>query len=318
MNKMLQNKDKRCLFMGLPSSGKSTFIGALWHVLVSKEIDSLYTIHTEPENRTYLNALRDAWIEFRSPGRTSGTALSNIVTVKILEKESKNSFALVFPDASGEFYESQFAYRKLSSEYVEMVKSMNGILIFVNPDFLVSSNLITDASEILYDKFFEDKAGLLGLRKEAPPQSDNMAGNGVTPDVEEKPPYIEWKEKYSQSQVVLIDLLQMIMLSVERPCRIALIVSAWDTIKELPRPYSETNPVQWFSQKLPLLKQFLTSNSNIFTYSVFGVSAQGGEYNNKEENQIYQISIPAQRIKIQVEDNVEHDITIPIKWVLNG
>jgi GTPase SAR1 family protein len=315
---MQGNNDKRCLFMGLPNSGKSTFIGALWHVLVSKEIDSLYTIDVEPENRAYLNSLRDAWSEFRSPMRTADIGLSNIITIKVEEKASHRKFDLAFPDASGEYYESQFAFRKLSSEYLELVESMNGMVIFVNPDFVISSNLITDAGQVFYDKFFEDKAKFLGLvEKVTEITTASTSGQEGAKGVKNKPAYIEWKEKYSQSQVILIDLLQMIMYRVPKPCRIAIVISAWDTITSLPGNFGKQKPGEWFSKKLPLLKQFLTSNGEIFTYSIFGVSAQGGKYDNRPDNGLYLIDIPAERIKVQLDNKTEHDITIPIKWVLN-
>ena len=54
----LASSSNHCTFMGLPSSCKSSFIGAFWHVVESGEIDSTYTVTVPPSDREYLNQLR--------------------------------------------------------------------------------------------------------------------------------------------------------------------------------------------------------------------------------------------------------------------
>ncbi len=52
---------KRIMICGLPESGKTTFIAALWYLLSNDEISTALTLESLPENRNYLNSLSRKW-----------------------------------------------------------------------------------------------------------------------------------------------------------------------------------------------------------------------------------------------------------------
>lgn len=283
------------MFLGLPNSGKSSFIGAFWHVVETGEIDAQYAVTTQPSDREYLNGLREAFLDCKSPERTKTEFFKNI-ELSIIDKNTNEEIELVFPDLSGETFSSQFNYRKITDEYIDQIKNCNGIMLFLNPDFIKKANLISDSFAMVGAE--DSKSG------ETPLSSDHLP----------------WDISMTQTQVIIVDVLQMIVKYITKPCKISLIISAWDVIKDLPLDESTQTPLDWLNSQLPLFKQYLDANSAYFTYNVYGVSAQGGSY--KEENgkitDLQEIIKQSERIIVQNDDEITSDITLPIKWLING
>jgi hypothetical protein len=103
----------------------------------------------------------------------------------------------------------------------------------------------------------------------------------------------------------------------EQQLNIAVIISAWDTIINTPDPkYSTLTPSQWIGKEMPLLEQFLETNSDLFNSKCFGVSAQGGDYKTDTDH-LNSHDLPSKRIIVQVDSEISKDITLPIRWLLN-
>lgn len=290
----------RCIFIGLPNSGKSSFIGALWHVVDSGELNALYSMHVQPEDREYLNSLRASFLGCVSVERTK-TEFIKEIDLAVTENSTGRTIKFTFPDLSGETFESQFEYRKLSKHYLDQVSQCDCVMLFVNPDFLKKPELIAHANEILD---FGDPVGEYGLQR----AQGNVVGTGENS---------EWTPKQCQSQVILVDLLQMIRGSLPVPCKIIVVVSAWDLIKKLPTPYCDVNPKEWLAEHLPMLYQYLFCNEADFPFVVYGISAQGGAYSeNPELNFPLQSKLKqSERIIVQSDDVTHNDITTPLKWI---
>ncbi|WP_158799417.1 hypothetical protein [Pedobacter sp. L105] len=293
-----------CMFIGLPNSGKSSFIGALWHVVESGEIDSLYSITVQPDDREYLNSLRSSFLDCKSVERTKTESVKKI-ELEIKDNTNGQVMNFVFPDLSGETYESQFEYRKLTIDYIDQVSGCNSIMLFVNPDFIKKGHLILNVDEMLD---FKDSSNNLEINDKG-----NIPGKQMKEDAE-----VKWTPKLCQSQVVLVDLLQIISKNIKLPCKINIIVSAWDVIVNLPDfGVPKLTPSEWFIEELPMLFQYLISNAEAFPHKVFGVSAQGGIYSEEDdENLELQGKLKqSERIIVQSEKSVTHDITVPLKWL---
>ena len=114
------------------------------------------------------------------------------------------------------------------------------------------------------------------------------------------------------TQVALVDLLQLFHEFIqERPFRIGIIISAWDVIEE---PIA---PSDWIRKYLPLLDQFLKSNSSRAMYRIYGVSAQGGKI-PKDRDRLESHFKTSNRIQVVRDDeNSSHDITEPVRWVVD-
>ena len=284
----------RCTFIGLPSSGKTSFIGAFWHVVETGEINSAYTVTVPPGDREYLNQLRKNFLDCEPPERTK-TDFVKKIEIEVVERSTDKKATFVFPDLSGETFESQFEYRKLTTDYVDQVSECNSLMLFLNPSKIKRSYLIS-AVNGMFDDDEGSKESTVALTQ----------------------PTTRWTPKMCQTQVVLVDLIQMVRKSVNSPCKIGVIVSAWDTVKQSLDPTEAAlKPEEWLKLRLPLLYQYLLANREVFPSKVFGVSAQGGEYKENENDVLQAKNRQSERIIVQSGDDINHDITIPLKWLFN-
>lgn len=283
----ISNVKNNCILIGLPQSGKSTFIAALWHVVESKEIDDSIKITSLPNDREYLNELRESWHECKAIERNKTEdkfQISLYISRNDIEYDE-----LLFPDVSGEMYESQFESRKLENEYISMIESARSIIFFINPDFLKKPVLISEADFI-------------------PINSSNSST---------KAKLKQWEYEDTPTQVILVDLLQMISIYLHKRIKLAVILSAWDVIhNSIDKKLNKMKPADWVTNNLPLFHQYLISNKSQFDFSFFGVSAQGAKYYG-DNLILHKHEKPSDRIIVQKDDEITKDISLPIKWILN-
>lgn len=302
------------MLIGLPGSGKSTFIAAFWHVVDSKEIEADYVVTTYPDDRDYLNNIRDLWLQCKKIERT--VAEYREIFLNITDRKTDEVMEFIFPDVSGEMFLRQFQFRKFSEKYEQEISSAEGILLFVNPKKLKGPDLITDADTLL-DGLPETA---LGISHELSAQT-----NSETTNQEEKPAVagkvkvtVDFDPKNSQTQIILVDLLQMASLKMKKSCKVCIIVSAWDAVISSQIVDGHTVlPEEWLSKYLPLLRQFLDCHPDKFTVKVYGASAQGGDYDGNIDV-LHDFDTPSDRIKVQDGAVLSNNITGPIKWLLNG
>lgn len=276
------------LIIGLPQSGKSTFLAALWHTVESGENVESLKITTLSEDIEYVNKLRDSWLKCEQIERTK-TGVIQKISLNCITENTNEIKELIFPDVSGEMFELQIQTRKISNDYLEILKSCHGILLFINPN-IVKPDLIFEADKILGESKL------------------NIEENNT----------IAWDHLFTPTQIKLIEVLQFISTINNFRKKIAIVISAWDLIIELcESTHIPLNPENWFSNELPLFDQYLNSNSEINEYKVFGVSAQGGSYENADKK-LQEFDKPTDRIIIQDNFSIYNDISIPIKWLMNG
>jgi Double-GTPase 1 len=285
----IQTHSNKCILMGLPQSGKSTFLAALWHVVESGEVDNSIKVNFLPIERDYLNKLRELWESCLPLERNKADFIQKIV-LNITNNRNQVISDFIVPDVSGEMFELQFESRKLSSGYVEMLRSINGVLLFIDPDRLIKPILISEAFPLICEN-----CGPLTVQ------------NNIKP----------WTHKGAPTQVVLVDLLQIITTYLDSGIKLGVIISAWDLIIEAPDPeYKKLTPSEWLEKELPLLSQYIKANSNYFEAQTFGVSAQGSKY-TENNLKLQSLSKSSKRIIVQIDSKISNDITLPVKWLLN-
>jgi hypothetical protein len=275
------------VIIGLPKSGKSTYIGALWQVLDAGDIDSQYTAVVQPNQREYINVLRESWFKCEAPSRTI-TGTTNEIELTLRDKSTNEISKIMFPDVDGEMYKQQFETRQIFESFVKLLTNATGILLFVNPNNLVQPVTINDTVGLLEEEEIKDQG-------------------------ETSP----WEYKHCPTQVQLVDLLQIIASFSKKPLKLTVMVSAWDVIAYSIDPHLRVSPKEWIKKELPLLDQFLLTNSDMFESTVFGISAQGGAYPAKS-SELQAVADQSKRIIVEWEGQQSNDITLPIKWLING
>ncbi|WP_312561940.1 TRAFAC clade GTPase domain-containing protein [Anaerospora sp.] len=281
------NNLKRCYIMGLPNAGKTTYLAAIWYSLNNASIKNKIKLSTMT-NAKYLANLSKKWVDVEQLGRTKLGFEKSEISIDIVD-ENKNIFNLKFPDLSGETFQNQYEKREISAELVEYIKSADGILMFINIGDIKGITFITDVPADL--RPLQNRENLLekSLPVRNPKQDDPI-------------------------QIQIIELLQFVeVIKDSKRINLGIVLSAWDLTNNFE---GKLTPEEYIKKEMNMLWQFLKSN-NILNTSFWGVSAQGGKLENRDE--LLNIDEPMKRII--VEDNngeVCHDITLPIYKVVGG
>lgn len=275
---------KKILLCGLPGSGKTTFLAALWYLLNNNDaVRTELSLGSLPGNREYLNRLAEKWCRFIKIGRTITSEAQEVI---FHLKDEASEIDLHLPDMSGETWETLWSTRMCAPNVVEWSQSAFGIMLFIHADNI---NLPMDIISI------KESAKVLG---------EHPVARELVP----------WTPDKSPTQVVLIDILQLLALPPlgRRGRKLAVIISAWDKASGL-----SLAPEKYLQIHFPLLHQFLQCSGIFSTVKVFGVSAQGGDLDSEEDNRRLKAEDePSKRISMVEDLNSTHDLTVPIKWLM--
>ena len=276
--------------LGLPGSGKTTFLAALWHLLTANEVDTRLSLVTlKAGESAHLNEIASLWRKARVQERTVHAG-DRTVTMSLCSA-SAPEFQLSFPDLAGESFQQMWEVRECSPEVAASLRS-KGVLLFIHADKIKAPGWIVDDAEA------SEAAGL-------PVEHGNP---------------VAWNARLAPTQVKLVDLLQ----SLESPPlnagprRVAIILSAWDKAAG-----AGMTPDEYLTAYLPLLRQYLTHGlSGTWAVKLFGVSAQGGVYDEAgkpaqdEAQRIREMDVPSKRISVVSTEGQSHDLTEPLQWLL--
>lgn len=280
--------------VGLPGTGKSTFVAAFRHAVMKKESGCQLTLVRMSQNTEYLNIIEEDWCGFVPLVRTNQTG-EQIVNFEIKDELGLQA-EIVLPDLAGESFEEIFLQRKIREDLVDLIRKSSGILLFLHPENISPPAYILDSLRALKNMGF-----------------DNVS----KADSDDSLPFDPAK---CPTQVILVDLLQIILEFTKSKCKLSIIVSAWDTVLQRSEDGNllNRNPESWLAYELPLLFQFIQSNFAIESVGYFGVSAQGGDYEDKTQLSDLQRKEPHKRIIVQLENDITHDITLPLKFLLSN
>ncbi len=278
---MNQNKILMC---GLPASGKTSYLAALWYLLSNEEIHTALSLVQLPQSRQYLNMLSGQWSCLKQVDRTK---LEEIQEISLKLKDESGEVNLQVPDMSGETWENVWSSRTCTSHIVEWATGASGIMLFLH-----ANNIHPPVDILDYKAMLES-------------QDDTV--------VEEE--CVSWSPTAAPTQVVLVDILQ----SITRPPlgdnngRIAVMVSAWDEVEE-----PGLTPQDYLRGHLPLIYQFLSNGNNFSEAKIYGISALGGNLESAEDvKRLVAENEPSRRIKVVVDGATLNDLTLPIKWLMS-
>lgn len=277
------------LFIGLPGSGKTTFLAALWHVLNDRSSATSLRLARLSGDRTYLNQITKEWRECSQVPRTN--LQTEQIVVLHLDGDGFGAFDLSIPDLAGEAFKQQLTDRRMSRHHDAFVQEATGVMLFLHPDVQKGAQL-TAACRL--------EAALGGTLE----GGSLISSPGAT---------TAWSPEVVPTQVKLVELLQFLLERAQRKLRVAVVVSAWDLVDELGAPH------EFVSRELPLIHQFLDANDDLVEHSVFGVSAQGGDITvESEKRTLLGLDDALKRIKVRQGQDTGQDITKPIAWLLGG
>lgn len=276
--------------VGLPSSGKTTLLAALWHMVREQGSSTALSFDgLSNGNYEHLNQLAKRWRSGKIQQRTQVSGARD-VTMRLKDAAGRK-VEVSFPDLPGEEFARMWERRELDKGMLETLAA-SALVLLVNGDTIRMPAWIVER---------------MALAKKL----------GVVPS--EVAP-AEWSAVLAPTQVRVVDLLQMLMsgdLHVGGR-RLALLISAWDKVEG-----EQLTPAGLLESKLPLLNQYLCSGRDPWTWHVWGLSAQGGVYEDPEKDERFaeterlrELERPSDRIKVVDGDAVSTDITKPLEWLI--
>lgn len=190
--------DRRIAMLGLPQTGKSTFLGTLWHFVEEPTIKEISEANIDGDRKHVQELARIV------------RALNEITRTYHDDNESfevdvafagQGSVKLVIPDRSGEQLQGLIERRQWPELLRDEVSAATGIMLFVNPDVL------------------------------SPPLELHVAP-GVAAQETERSDYTN-KEACTSAQ--LIDGLENVVeaMSDRWPLRVAVVISAFDCVGDM-------------------------------------------------------------------------------------
>jgi GTPase SAR1 family protein len=291
---MTDTKERSIVICGLPASGKTTFLAALWHVVFLRadpnarlKFDSL-----KDGEHAHLNAITRRWQQAKEQIHTE-TSSGKLVSMNLKDGDARK-VRMTFPDLSGESYQQMWEARECDPQLAHFLGSGEGVLLFVNADRIKRPIGVAEVAAALGGK---------------PPE----------PTVSEK-----WHPKDAPTAVQVVEMLQMLRCNALRsPARrLAIMLSAWDKVEA-----EELDPEAFLARELPFLDQYLRQGAGGWEFRIYGLSAQGGDYEPElrdgekidpalkaKVDAIREVEEASARIRL-LSPSLSTDLTEPIAWL---
>lgn len=283
--------ERSVVIIGLPESGKTTFLGALWHLVTGRDIDTVLRFHNlRSGDVSHLNAIAARWRDAKVQERTA-VGGNKLVSMNLLDPAGAQ-VRVTFPDVAGEAYRRMWEERACEPDVAEILRA-GGVLLFIHADTIQRPQWVMD------EVAMSMKLGL-----------------PVSEDEE-----VAWHPRMAPTQVQAVGMLQLLRedpLDVG-PRRLGIMLSAWDKVAD-----EGLEPQAYLKAKLPLLNQYLRRAADGWDWRVYGLSAQGGEYDSTREDAqpsaeaeaLRNLDQPSKRIRLVAGTSETHDITEPLAWLM--
>lgn len=282
--------DSDISIIGLPESGKTTLLAAIWHMV--REAGSVTALKFDglsQGNYEHVSALAKRWRAGKRQQRTQTSGMK-VVSMRLRTAEGR-SVEVSFPDMPGEDFSGMWEKREVDQAMVGTLEA-KAIVLIVNGDTIKFPAWIVEQMAI-------------------------AKGAGIDPAEVD---LVDWSPHLAPTQVQVVELLQFLMTGdlFVGPRRLAVLISAWDEVEG-----DGLDPEEVLSTKLPLLDQYLRNGRDPWTWRVWGVSAQGGVYEDQDKGEqleataaLRDLDRPSDRIKVVEGKTVSTDITLPLEWLI--
>lgn len=264
--------------LGLPRTGKSTYLGALWRLVQDPETSEMWEVDFRGD-RSRINMLADN--------------VSNGIEIERTEVDTEEGFEvevgfsgdhsvrLDIPDLSGEASRELVEERMWRKSLADTLGRADALMLFVHPD------------------------------KIELPIPANFTGADESEDEGDKANEVEFPVTDACTAAKLIELLENVieLRSDLWPIRVAVTVSAWDRVD------GNRSPPDWLEERLPGVAGMMNCNPDQLHAAVFGVSAQGGRLPHEKDALLAKGGI-GQRVFARDPGGKPVGLWDPLRWAL--
>ncbi len=266
---------------GMPHTGKTSYLALLYLAIISSERAEI-ELGSYKDDREYLNDISGRLQRCEEAGHTE-VGRQNGLQLSVVFPGGMSGL-LSAPDLSGETWEEALVERTWSTDLDDNVRRSTGLCIFVH------------AAEFHIDPSIAEIESALA---EAAPDT-GPADNSE-----------HYEPDRLSTQVCIVDLIQLICEERgDRPANVSIVVSAFDLLPD------GTRPTEWLHINAPLVEQYADANSEWLKLEVFGLSAQGGRFDDPELRAILIESDPLERASLVRGDGTPAGFDAPILWAV--
>jgi len=304
--------------IGLPRTGKSTYLGALWMIIQDDRATDILEVDIRGD-RSYLERLGERVALLQEMKRTEVDSDDGLELT--VELKDFGELALRIPDLSGETLRLLVEERTWHPLLRQGVDDSDAVLLFVHPDKLripVRTNFTAGILAELMTTVPEDDDEESGVdpatSPEASPASPDSRTATTSDRVDVSPPFTP---HVAATAAKLIDAVENILDARQgRPMKLGIVVSAWDQVLlAWPSGENAPTPVKWIERRLPALWQVLVANSDRVDAAVFGVSAIGGRLPDDYDMLMAKGSVYDRAYALS-QDGTTVPFVAPITWAL--
>lgn len=274
------------LFAGRPNSGKTSYLALLYLAIESGQAAGL-ELGTFRDDREYLNRISEQLQRCEAAIHTEVDEQQEL-SLSLVVGPDRVPRLLRIPDTSGETWDAALTDRRWPVDLDARVREAATVMLFTHPkvDFEAGTTIVEANAA---DAALRDTTDL------SPPPVPQAGG----PDIR------------APTQVELVDLLQMLREQRgPRPTRACLVVSAYDLISP------QIPPGVWVRRNCPLFAQYVDVNRGWLDVAIYGVSAQGGRFDDEEVRDSLTTQDAVDRAFVLADDGSAVSVDDPVLWAL--
>lgn len=279
----MKDMDKKKVFMiGMPSSGKTTYLASLCRLLLygGQETGWKLDVKDVPEGFERVQILIKNINSYKAVRRTYGLELNNVALS--LYNQNQEWMQFVVPDSSGEIFRDLVYDRRIASNIMEQIVESDMLLFFINVNTMIWEERIKLGEKSAIKQLNEEQGDKVTQSAEDIVEEYARDRENEQIKSKEQVKNKEKEQKKYNNQSALVELLQIIIYLVPHSLNIRFVISAWDLVeKEFKQ--DKVTPKEYIKIKLPLLYQYLEFNSKLIDYEIWGVSAQGGDFDDEDD-----------------------------------
>ena len=274
----------KCMIAGLPGSGKSTYIGALWYCLMHPEkIEGIKMVADKmnlADDLTVLNRLSDAYKYVKLIDRNYSDQ-NETVQINLKVADSDTRLQVEIPDFLGENFRDLVELKE--SELVsEWLKDTDTLVYFMN--------------------------------EVTPPEFEDDHG----PEDDESPMPAKEVPQFSIKTISAVAMNIMVLkclLNKKSFKKVVIVLSWWD--QKTNNGSTKNNPQEYLKDNSPALFNFI--QYHIPNFEIIGLSAQEQEYPTKDQEnyeatkkEIKAKTREGKRSFVEIGDEIVHDLSLPL------
>lgn len=279
----MKDMDKKKVFMiGMPSSGKTTYLASLCRLLLygGQETGWKLDVKDVPEGFERVQILIKNINSYKAVRRTYGLELNNVALS--LYNQNQEWMQFVVPDSSGEIFRDLVYDRRIASNIMDHIVESDMLLFFINVNTMIWEERIKLGEKSAIKQLNEEQGDKVTQSAEDIVEEYARDRENEQIKSKEQVKNKEKEQKKYNNQSALVELLQIIIYLVPHSLNIRFVISAWDLVeKEFKQ--DKVTPKEYIKIKLPLLYQYLEFNSKLIDYEIWGVSAQGGDFDDEDD-----------------------------------